>query len=67
MMLSHVCLNMRYLCSPDVIEILHGKSFLFDDEAKDFLQFLHILWLMQTVPQHNGQDVVLLDPLLEVR
>lgn len=54
-----------YLCSPDVVQILHGKSFLLDDEAKDLLQFLDILWLVQTVPQYNGQDVVLLDPLLK--
>lgn len=53
-----------YLCSPDVVQILHCKSFLFDNEAKDLLQFFHVLRLVQTVPQHNGQDVVLLDPLL---
>lgn len=53
-----------YLCSPDVVQILHCKSFLFDNEAKDLLQFLDILRLMQTVSQYNGQDVVLLDPLL---
>lgn len=53
-----------YLCRPDVVQILHCKSFFFDNEAKDLLQFLHVLRLVQTVPQHDGQDVVLLDPLL---
>lgn len=53
-----------YLCRPDVVQILHCKRFLFDNKAKDLLQFLYILRLVQTVPQHNGQDVVLLDPLL---
>lgn len=53
-----------HLCSPDIVQILHCKSFLFDNEAKDLLQFLHVLRLVQTVSQHNGQDVVLLDPLL---
>ena len=65
MTFTKICLVAEHLCSPDVVQILHGKSFLFDNEAKDLLQFLDILRLMQTVPQHNGQDVVLLNPFLE--
>ncbi|TNN53096.1 hypothetical protein EYF80_036678 [Liparis tanakae] len=53
-----------YLCRPDVVQVLHCKSFFFDNEAEDLFQFLYVLRLVQTVPQHNGQDVVLLDPLL---
>ena len=55
-----------YLCSPDIVQILHCKRFLFDNEAKDLLQFLYVLRLVQTVPKHNRQDVVLLDPLLRL-
>lgn len=55
---------MAHLCSPDVVQVLHGKSFLFYNEAKDLLQLLDILRLMQAVPQHNRKDVVLLDPFL---
>lgn len=53
-----------YLSCPDVVQVLHCQSLLFNDKAKDLLQFLDILWLMQTVSQHNRQDVILLDPLL---
>lgn len=55
-----------HLRGPDVVQILHRKCFLLDDKAKDLLQLLHILRLVQTVPQHDGQDVVLLDPFLQV-
>lgn len=61
---TKTCLEVAHLCSPDVVQVLHGKSFLFYNEAKDLLQLLDILRLMQTVPQHNRKDVVLLDPFL---
>lgn len=53
-----------YLCSPDVVQVLQGESFLFNNEAQDLLQLLHILRLMKTVSQDNGQNVVLLNPFL---
>jgi len=37
------------LSIPDLVEILQRQRFLFDHKANDFLQFLHILRLMQIV------------------
>lgn len=53
-----------YLGSPNVVQILQSKGLLLNDESQDFLQFFHILWLMKAVPQYNGQNVILLNPLL---
>ena len=49
---------------PDAVEVLQSQRLLFDHEAQDLLQLLHVLRLMQAVPQHDRQHVILLDPFL---
>lgn len=56
--------TLSYLSGPDVVQVLKRKSLFFDDKSQDLLQFLHILWLMKAVSQHNRQNVVLLNPFL---
>ena len=65
----HPLLSQRKNCPdlsvPESVEILHGEGLLLDHEAQDLLQLLGVLGLVQAVAQHDGQNVVLLDPFLQ--
>ena len=57
-------LVLALLTGPDLVQVLNGQDLLSDAEPQHLLQFLHVLWLVEVVPQHHLQDIVLFDPRL---
>ena len=50
---------------PDLIQIRAAQSLFFDQESKEFLQLLDVLWLMQTIAKDDVQHFIVFDPFLE--
>jgi len=58
----HDGLVLARLSRPDVVQVLQAERLLLDHEPDHLLQLLHILGLVQAVPQDNPDHLVLFDP-----
>ena len=61
----HNDLMFPVLSRPYPVQILQTQHFLLDAEANEFVQFFHVLRLVEVVTEHDGQDIVLSYPGLQ--
>lgn len=68
-LLNHAHINYQWkgpdLSLPNHVKVMQCQRLLLRHKTHDFLQFLHILRLMQAVSQHYRQYSTLLYPLLQ--
>ncbi len=57
-------LMLAILRGPYSVQVLHPQHLLLDTEPHQSVQLLHILGLVKVVTEHNGKDIVVLDPYL---